>query len=152
MNFVDAVKKCFMKFADFNGRAGLPEYWWFTLFGFAGAIIIGFVSSTLSNLFSLVLFIPSIAVTARRLHDTNKSGWLQLAWIIGSAVGIGVMIYGFFSLFFGGSGGGSVIIGIVGILICLASFVFMVICLIKSGDAGENQYGPVPEESTSLTA
>jgi uncharacterized membrane protein YhaH (DUF805 family) len=82
MNFQDAVKLCFQKYADFNGRAKLPEFWWFFLFCFAVAVVLEFVSSGISWIFSLATLIPSLAVGSRRLHDTNKSGWLQLIWII----------------------------------------------------------------------
>jgi uncharacterized membrane protein YhaH (DUF805 family) len=154
MNFVDAVKKCFAKFADFNGRAGLSEFWWFILFSFLGGLVLGIVSSILANIFSLIILVPQIAVTARRLHDINKTGWTQLWWNIGMAIGLGLMIFGFASMFFPGglAGGGSALLGGVGAIIILASIGFAIYLLIKSGDAGENQYGPVPEESTSLTA
>lgn len=82
MNFQDAVKLCFQKYADFNGRAKLPEFWWFFLFCFAGAVVLEFVGSYVSWAFSLATLIPSLAVGARRLHDTNKSGWFQLIWFI----------------------------------------------------------------------
>ena len=32
MNFQEAIRICFSKYADFNGRATRPEYWWFVLF------------------------------------------------------------------------------------------------------------------------
>jgi uncharacterized membrane protein YhaH (DUF805 family) len=82
MDFQSAVKQCFQKYADFNGRAKLPEYWWFFLFCFAVALVLEFLGTYVSWAFSLATFLPSIAVGARRLHDTNKSGWLQLIWII----------------------------------------------------------------------
>jgi uncharacterized membrane protein YhaH (DUF805 family) len=154
MNFVDAVKKCFAKFADFNGRAGLSEFWWFVLFSFLGGLVLNFVSSSLANIFNLVLFVPTIAVTARRLHDINKSGWMQLWWTIGGIIGVCMMVYGFASMLFPGglAGGGSVALGGLGALIALASFAFAIYLMIKAGDASENLYGPVLEESTSLAA
>ena len=82
MNFQDAVKLCFQKYADFNGRAARPEFWWFFLFCLAGAVVLEFVSGGLSWIFSLATLLPSLAVGSRRLHDTNKSGWLQLIWLI----------------------------------------------------------------------
>jgi uncharacterized membrane protein YhaH (DUF805 family) len=153
MNFTDAVRACLIKFADFNGRASLPEYWWFVLFGFLGALVLNFVSGSLANIFSLITFIPTVAVTARRLHDINKSGWLQLVWIIGSIIGIVMIIFGFASLLIPSMGGGSsMMIGALGALISLGSLVFMVISLIKSGDVGENKYGQAPIESMNLPA
>ena len=82
MSFTDAVKLCFTKYADFNGRAKRPEFWWFVLFCIAGSLVLEFVSSFVSWAFSLATLLPSLAVGARRLHDTNKTGWLQLLWII----------------------------------------------------------------------
>lgn len=82
MNFGDAIKACFAKYADFNGRAKRPEYWWFFLFCFLVSLALGMVSNTVSLLFSLGTLLPSLAVGARRLHDTNRSGWWQLLWII----------------------------------------------------------------------
>jgi uncharacterized membrane protein YhaH (DUF805 family) len=49
------------------------------------------VSSALSGLFSLATLLPSIAAAARRLHDTNRSGWWQLIVLV-PVVGIIVLI------------------------------------------------------------
>jgi len=82
VTFIDAVKICFAKYADFKGCASRPEFWWWVLFTFVGSIALRSVSFGLAGLFSLVTFLPSIAVAARRLHDTDRSGWLQLLWLI----------------------------------------------------------------------
>lgn len=82
MTFQEAVKTCFSKYADFNGRASKSEYWWFALFIVAGGIIISMISNVLYLLFSLGTLVPSIAAATRRLHDTDKSGWLQLIALI----------------------------------------------------------------------
>lgn len=82
MTFADAIKTCFAKYADFNGRSKRPEFWWFVLFGLLVSIGLEMASSMLSWLFSLAVLIPSLSVGARRLHDTNRSGWWQLLWII----------------------------------------------------------------------
>src|SRR5450631_2008147 len=82
MNFVDAVKTCFTKYADFNGCASRPEFWWWVLFTFVAATVLRAVNYELSGLFSIATMLPGIAVTARRLHDTDRSGWLQLLWLI----------------------------------------------------------------------
>jgi len=50
------------------------------------------VNETLSNLVSLALALPSLAVGARRLHDINKSGWWQLLYLI-PVIGWIVVIY-----------------------------------------------------------
>jgi uncharacterized membrane protein YhaH (DUF805 family) len=82
MSFMDSIKLCFAKYADFNGRAKRPEFWWFALFCFVGALVLEIASSYISWAFSLATLVPSLAVGARRLHDVNKSGWMQLLWII----------------------------------------------------------------------
>ncbi|GIW16655.1 MAG: membrane protein [Tepidiforma sp.] len=76
------------RYALFEGRASRSEFWWFTLgqflvglaffllSGIAGALI------ALYYLFLLAGLVPSIAVTARRLHDIGQSGWLQLIGLI----------------------------------------------------------------------
>lgn len=71
-------------YANFSGRANRPQYWWFVL----TAIIISLVLQVLGNassifglvgaIYSLAVLIPSIAVSVRRLHDINKSGWWLL--------------------------------------------------------------------------
>ena len=76
-------------YANFEGRARRNEYWMFTLI----VVIINIGTSVLdgvlfpeqrliSNLFSLAIVVPSVAVGARRLHDTGKSGWWQLLYIL----------------------------------------------------------------------
>ena len=82
MTFLKSVETCFYKYADFNGRASRSEFWWFYLFTIL-VWIVGFVINPVVELiFILGLLLPYIAVTARRLHDIDKSGWLQLIGII----------------------------------------------------------------------
>ncbi len=92
MNLVDATKTCFKKYATFTGRATRSEYWYFVLFIVLASFIIGFLqgmlfgapaegempNTMLSNLFSLIVLLPNLAVAARRLHDVDKSGWWML--------------------------------------------------------------------------
>jgi uncharacterized membrane protein YhaH (DUF805 family) len=82
MTFVESVKTCFSKYAHFKGRASRSEYWWYALFIVLGSIATSMVSDTVSLLFALGTLLPSLAVAARRLHDTNRSGWLQLIVLI----------------------------------------------------------------------
>ena len=98
------------KYATFNGRAGLDEYWWYILFATLGNVIFasldsflgttaGFMyqgnieikTSLFNGMFSLLTLIPSIAVATRRLHDVNKSGWWQLLML--TIIGIFPLIY-----------------------------------------------------------
>ena len=75
------------KYAVFNGRARRKEYWYFALFNIIIGFVLGFVDGVvgsyspeaglglLGGIYSLFVFIPSIAVSVRRLHDTERSGW-----------------------------------------------------------------------------
>lgn len=82
MNFQDSIKICFTKYADFSGRASRPEYWWFFLFNFLVSAALAMFSQGLSSLFSLATLVPRLAAGARRLHETNRSGWWQLLWLV----------------------------------------------------------------------
>ena len=80
----EAVEVCFKKYFNFKDRASRSEYWYFTLFGLIvyaigfGLMFISYKLFWLLIVFSIPLIIPFIAVTTRRLHDINKSGWFQL--------------------------------------------------------------------------
>lgn len=84
MDFKQAVIRCVRdNYANFNGRAARPEFWYFML----ACVIVGFVlgmfnMNMLALLFNLAVLLPSLAVGARRLHDIGKSGWLQLVGLI----------------------------------------------------------------------
>ena len=93
INLFNAIKICFQKFFIFTNRASRSEYWWFILFYTIFATIPTFVSNenvvVFGYIMSLLLFIPGIAVTVRRLHDINKSGWfifISLIPILGSII------------------------------------------------------------------
>jgi uncharacterized membrane protein YhaH (DUF805 family) len=82
MTFLEAVKTCFIKYGDFKGRASRAEYWWYTLFIVLASLAAAAISDQISMLFALATLLPSIAVGARRLHDTNRSGWLVLLYFM----------------------------------------------------------------------
>ena len=84
----------FRKYAQFDGRARRKEYWYFALFNFLAAMMLFAVAIGFSiligrsnenvavafvcivfSLYWLAVLIPTLAVTVRRLHDTNHSGW-----------------------------------------------------------------------------
>lgn len=75
-------------YTGFGGRARRQEYWMFLLFNVIIAFVLGFVEALfgspgiLGMLYSLAVFIPSIAVSMRRLHDTGRSGlWLLIGFV-----------------------------------------------------------------------
>ena len=78
MTFQESIRTCFTKYVDFNGRASRSEYWWFFLFLVVVSVVLSLFSHELYIVFSLATLLPSIAAAARRLHDTNRSGWWQL--------------------------------------------------------------------------
>ena len=77
IGFGDAIKICFNKFAEFEGRARRSEFWWWYLF----TVLVGWIPY-IGWLASLVFLIPTLAVGARRLHDTGRSGWLQFLMLV----------------------------------------------------------------------
>ncbi|MBU93088.1 MAG: DUF805 domain-containing protein [Chloroflexi bacterium] len=93
IDLFNAIKICFQKFFIFTNRASRSEYWWFILFYTIFATIPTFIPNenvvVFGYIMSLLLFIPGIAVTVRRLHDINKSGWfilISLIPILGSII------------------------------------------------------------------
>jgi uncharacterized membrane protein YhaH (DUF805 family) len=87
-----AVKTCFNKYGDFNGRAARPEFWWFMLALTVVHIILSAILPLVGGVFALAVLVPSFSAGARRLHDTGKTGWLQLLWLI-PFLGWAIMIY-----------------------------------------------------------
>ena len=80
MNYYLKVLK---NYATFSGRARRSEYWYFALFNVIIAFVLAFVgllmgTTVLSNIYSLAILVPSIAVGVRRMHDVGKSGWFLL--------------------------------------------------------------------------
>jgi uncharacterized membrane protein YhaH (DUF805 family) len=82
MTFSESIRVCFSKYATFTGRASRPEFWWFVLFLVLASAACGVVSDKLSAVFTIATLVPAMAVGARRLHDVDKSGWMQLIGLI----------------------------------------------------------------------
>ena len=82
MTFGQSIRRCFSQYAEFTGRASRAEFWWWFLFILLAGIAAGILGEAVSALFSLGTLLPSLAVGARRLHDTNRSGWRLLLWLI----------------------------------------------------------------------
>jgi uncharacterized membrane protein YhaH (DUF805 family) len=80
MTFTAAIKMCFVRYADFNGCAARPEFWWWFVFTLIVTALLRTMSYNVAAIFSLATFVPSLAVAARRLHDTDRSGWWQLLY------------------------------------------------------------------------
>ena len=89
MDFATSIKTCFSKYGVFSGRASRSEFWWFALFGFIAGLVTGVIDVMIFGysaesygptniIFNIIIFLPYLAVGARRLHDINRSGWWQL--------------------------------------------------------------------------
>lgn len=97
MDFNLSVKTCLKnKYADFKGVATRSEFWWFWLFSclvtcVGNILSLGLNTELFSNLFIVLIFLPSLAVSARRLHDVGYSGW----WLL-----LEITIIGFIFLFY----------------------------------------------------
>jgi uncharacterized membrane protein YhaH (DUF805 family) len=114
MSFTESVRNCLGNYANFNGRAGRPQYWWFFLFYVILAVLASIIDTVvglgvLGFIVFLALIVPSLAVGSRRLHDTGKSGWLQLLGLI-PCVGI----------------------------------IILIVLFVQPGNPAENTYGPPP--------
>jgi len=148
MNFTSSVKTClFEKYKSFSGRASRSEFWWFTLFYYIalifGIIVFGFILAmfdmmgllgrgslvpfmvgVLGGACWISLLIPAFAVTARRLHDRNLSGW----WILGYYGGTTLVA----------------LIPVLGAFLSFAAWIGAVVLLSQPGDAGVNRFGVNP--------
>ena len=82
------------QYAVFKGRARRKEYWFFILFNLIASVVLTAIDfmtglldaelgiGLLSGLYSLAVLVPSLAVTVRRLHDTDRSGWWLLIGLV----------------------------------------------------------------------
>jgi uncharacterized membrane protein YhaH (DUF805 family) len=102
MSFGAAIGTAFRKYATFDGRATRAEFWWFILFtvlvGSAlGAFNVGTptgeitLGTSLASVWSIVTFVPSLAVAVRRLRDAGRR-WPELFWILLPIAGIIVLV------------------------------------------------------------
>ena len=103
MNFVEAVSSGFRNYVNFSGRAIRSEYWYWTLFATVVVAVLGVIDqllypgarmgafSIVDMIISLALVLPGIAVSVRRLHDIDRTGWWVLLGL--TAIGVLVLIY-----------------------------------------------------------
>jgi uncharacterized membrane protein YhaH (DUF805 family) len=116
VGFTEAIQSGFQNYVNFEGRADRAAYWWWVLFTIIVSVIAGAIDRAigssilttpeaagvsgatvgiLTSIASLVLFLPSLAVLVRRLHDTDRSGW----WVLINAIPlIGWIVMLFFLL------------------------------------------------------
>lgn len=85
---INFYKKAVLEnYYNFEGRAGVGEYWWFFLANLIISVAISIVDSILASMigmavlgtiYSLAVFLPGLGAAVRRLHDMGKNGW----WVL----------------------------------------------------------------------
>jgi uncharacterized membrane protein YhaH (DUF805 family) len=100
MNFFEAISSGFRNYVNFSGRAIRSEYWYWTLFVTVLVGVLGVIDqrlnpgvglgafSIVNMLVSLALILPGVAVSVRRLHDIDRTGW----WILLGFTVIGALV------------------------------------------------------------
>ncbi len=121
MTFFESIKTVFRKYAEFEGRATRPEFWWFALFSALTASALGslnlysttsslaggwmgsggfdgsatsstlYLGASLAGVWSVVVLLPSLAVTIRRLRDAGHK-WAEIFWVLLPIAGIIILI------------------------------------------------------------
>jgi uncharacterized membrane protein YhaH (DUF805 family) len=120
------------RYADFNGRASRSVFWQYILVYVVIAVLLALLGLRLVvNLIHLALFLPTLAVCVRRLHDLGKSGWLVLLPLIPGAL-LAAFIFIFWPL--------AMVAGFAG-LICTGYLIYL---YAQPSAAGSNQFGPEP--------
>jgi uncharacterized membrane protein YhaH (DUF805 family) len=103
MRLVDAVRLVLSKYVTFSGRAGRAEFWWWVLALLLAAFVAGILdgllfggdqpgSGPLAAVLALATLLPHLAVSVRRLHDIDRTGWWLLLSLV-PIVGTLVLIY-----------------------------------------------------------
>jgi uncharacterized membrane protein YhaH (DUF805 family) len=89
VSFGDAIRSGFDHYAKFQGRASRSAFWWWVLFQFIVELVAAVLDYAIFNnlgvfygLTALALLLPSLSVSIRRLHDTDRSGWWLLIYLI----------------------------------------------------------------------
>jgi uncharacterized membrane protein YhaH (DUF805 family) len=158
---VDWAKRPILeKYADFTGRASRPEFWWYVLALVVAFIVVHIVESILgisrmfwyswgplTLLLRLATIVPSLAVAARRLHDTNRSGWWVLLPLIPECLMMVMAITTVGAVAAGGglaaAIGGAALTGLIGLVALAGAIVLIIFCAMPS-QPGDNRYGPPP--------
>ncbi|MBR5831794.1 MAG: DUF805 domain-containing protein [Bacteroidales bacterium] len=149
--------KCFKQYVDFHGRASRAEFWMFFGVCYMAQLVFSIVMnvsqgvsvdavnpiSLIYLVYLMVIFIPSLAVGVRRLHDIGKSGWylagaLILAVILAFAIGLAIAFK-------------SNVVAIVSMILLIALILAFYIVPALKGQPGENKWGPNPNEENNLS-
>lgn len=99
MSFDQAVRAVLGNYAGFSGRARRSEYWYWSLAATIGYVVAAVLAAVakplgfLAILYYLAIIVPTLAVGARRLHDTGKSGWWLLISFVPLAGAIVLLVF-----------------------------------------------------------
>lgn len=135
--FGEAISTCFSKYATFKGRASRSEFWYFFLFQLLISIVTQFIP-VLNIIVALALLLPTIAVTVRRLHDTDRSGW----WVGGfylALAGAGLLGAFLISVIVYGDNSGVMVFGLLGVALAAYS-ITLIVFLCQRGTQGPNRF------------
>jgi uncharacterized membrane protein YhaH (DUF805 family) len=94
-NYINILKN---KYFNFDGRARRSEFWQFALVNLVIGVVLGIIDciigmQILGSIFSLIVLLPGLGVTVRRLHDTERSGWWFLITLVPIVGGILLLVY-----------------------------------------------------------
>ena len=149
--------KCIRNYVNFSGRARRTEFWYFILFSCLLLIVAMALDVVCFNtpygvfylLVALFLFLPQLAVSARRLHDTGRtSKWLLWNYLALLAWAVAALVLSGLSAFAGGRDASAWFL-IVLCGGCVLFFVWEIVFLVwfcLPGTRGENKYGPDPKQ------
>lgn len=167
MGFIEAVRSGLSNYVTFSGRARRSEYWWFALFVFLGAAVLGMVDaaifgtnpetgqsvSVLAALFQLATFLPLLAVGWRRMHDAGYPGWYLLLPMVVSVLFMFSLFSGVFAFSMLEANaadpsvlrGPAAVLGLTGMMVAavvqLILFVLIIWWLTRPSQPGPNEYG-----------
>ncbi|MEM7743798.1 MAG: DUF805 domain-containing protein [Pseudomonadota bacterium] len=142
--FGESIKTVYTKYATFSGRASRSEFWWYSLFYYAIGLGFDFLLPELGNIWTFANFAPLLAVTARRLHDTNRSGWWQALPLIG----LPLAAYGAFDFFNDPLMSMTDLLlnplFLIGAVIVLGTYILLIVWWATPGTHGANRFGEDP--------
>ena len=156
---IDWARRPIQRYADFSGRAPRAEYWWYFLGTMIAYLVVMIVENIvgldgsvgpygpLSLILMLGLLVPGLAVTVRRLHDTNRSGWWILIAVIPYFI-LGVLAAGAIA---SGSMGAMASAGLLG-LVAMAGAIVLLVFMVLPGTKGDNRFGADPYGGASTRA
>lgn len=153
--FLEAIRVCLGKYFTFSGRASRSEYWYFMLFNLLVSLLAAWLdfrfidmkfdgsdTGPVGTAVGLLMFIPMLAVTWRRLHDTGRSGWWIGGFWLACIAWVAVMFLSLVSV--------PVAVGLAGNLLALtvvaglASVIYsiaLLVMLCTRGNPGPNRFG-----------